>query len=108
MDIWILTVRSHRYHPNRRLLEAAGRLKQKASLIHPGKIHLIVNGHRLSMGGRFFKRSPDLLIPRLGATIKERKRKKAIQNFIFNNPTKIIFGKGQVPKIGKEIGRAHV
>ncbi|PKN66345.1 MAG: hypothetical protein CVU57_06660 [Deltaproteobacteria bacterium HGW-Deltaproteobacteria-15] len=71
MNIWILTVRSHRYHPNRRLLEAAGGLRQKASLIHPGKIHLIVNGHRLGMGGRFFKRSPDLLIPRLGATIKE-------------------------------------
>lgn len=28
-----------------------------------------------------------------------------MQNFVFENPTKIIFGKGQIPKIGKEIGR---
>jgi len=71
MDIWILSVRGHRYHPNRRLLEAAGRLKQKASLIHPGKIHLHVNAQELGMGGRFRRRRPDLLLPRLGATIKE-------------------------------------
>jgi ribosomal protein S6--L-glutamate ligase len=71
MDIWILTVRTHRYHSNRRLLEAAALLKQKASLIHPGKIHLGVNGRELSMGGRFHRRLPNLLLPRLGATIKE-------------------------------------
>jgi len=28
-----------------------------------------------------------------------------MQNFVFENPTKIIFGKGQIPKIGKETGR---
>jgi len=28
-----------------------------------------------------------------------------MQNFIFENPTKIIFGKGQIPAIGKEIAR---
>ena len=28
-----------------------------------------------------------------------------MQNFVFENPTKIIFGKGQIPKIGKETSR---
>lgn len=28
-----------------------------------------------------------------------------MQNFVFENPTKIIFGKGQIPKIGREISR---
>ncbi len=28
-----------------------------------------------------------------------------MQNFIFENPTKIIFGKGQIPAIGKEVAR---
>ncbi|MDD5167587.1 MAG: iron-containing alcohol dehydrogenase [Syntrophales bacterium] len=28
-----------------------------------------------------------------------------MQNFVFENPTKIIFGKDQIPKIGKEVGR---
>ncbi len=28
-----------------------------------------------------------------------------MQNFVFENPTKIIFGKGQIAKIGKEIGK---
>ncbi|MBN1363649.1 MAG: iron-containing alcohol dehydrogenase [Syntrophaceae bacterium] len=28
-----------------------------------------------------------------------------MQNFVFENPTKIIFGKGQIPKIGKEVSR---
>ena len=28
-----------------------------------------------------------------------------MQNFVFENPTKIIFGKGQIPRIGKETAR---
>jgi len=28
-----------------------------------------------------------------------------MQNFVFENPTKIIFGKGQIAKIGKEVGK---
>ena len=35
----------------------------------------------------------------------DHERKKAMQNFVFENPTKIIFGKGQIPKIGKETSR---
>jgi alcohol dehydrogenase YqhD (iron-dependent ADH family) len=28
-----------------------------------------------------------------------------MQNFVFENPTKIVFGKGQIPKVGKETSR---
>ena len=37
--------------------------------------------------------------------INYHERKQAMQNFVFENPTKIIFGKGQLPKIGKETSR---
>jgi ribosomal protein S6--L-glutamate ligase len=71
MDIWILTVRGHRYHPNRRLLEAAGLLEQRAFLIHPGKLYLGVSGREWILDGRVPLRRPDVVLPRLGATIKE-------------------------------------
>lgn len=71
MDIWILTVRSHRYHPNRRLLEAAGVLKQQAFLIHPGKFYLGIDDRELMLDGRIHRHLPDVLLPRIGATIKE-------------------------------------
>lgn len=71
MVIWILTVRSNRYHPNRRLLEAARLQRQDAFLVHPGRLFLGVNSRELIMGGQVRHRRPGLVLPRIGATIKE-------------------------------------
>ena len=71
MVIWILTVRSHRYHPNRRLLEAAGLLQQEAFLIHPGRLYLGVTGRKLRAESLDRRPYPEVVLPRLGATIKE-------------------------------------
>lgn len=71
MELWILSVRDHRYHPNRRLLEAAGLLRQKASLVHPGRLYLGIDGRELVLKGGGDLRPPDILLPRIGATIKE-------------------------------------
>ena len=38
MVIGILSVRNHRYHPNKRLIDATKSLKHQAVLVHPGKI----------------------------------------------------------------------
>ncbi len=71
MVIWILTVRSHRYHPNKRLLEAAALLHQEAFLIHPGRLYLGVTGQKLGVGRLVRRPDPQVVLPRLGATIKE-------------------------------------
>ena len=71
MHIGILSARSPRYHPNRRLIEAGSRLGHKVSLLHPknclsevalGKVdlHLPTNFANL-----------EVLLPRIGATINE-------------------------------------
>lgn len=70
MVIGILTVRDERYHPNRRLMEAAAALGQPLALIHTrdclsrvregGSELEVVNGQ-----------VPDILLPRIGATIND-------------------------------------
>jgi len=71
MIIGILSVRNHRYHPNRRLLEAAAHLHVEATLVHPGRVYLGAGEEGLIVGrGHPWKR-PNVLLPRLGATIKE-------------------------------------
>jgi ribosomal protein S6--L-glutamate ligase len=71
MVIWILTVRSHRCHPNRRLLDAAGLLHQEAFLIHPGRLYLGVTGRQLKTECLDRHPPPEVVLPRLGSTIKE-------------------------------------
>jgi ribosomal protein S6--L-glutamate ligase len=71
MLIGILTVRSHRYHPNKRLLEAAHNLGHEATLIHPGKFYMGVDHRGLIIEGVTNDRLPDVILPRIGATIKE-------------------------------------
>lgn len=71
MIIGILSVKSHRYHPNRRLLEAAKTLNHQAILVHPGKLFMGVDDQALRID---HVRSPfraDVILPRLGATVKE-------------------------------------
>jgi ribosomal protein S6--L-glutamate ligase len=71
MRIGILTVRNHRYHPNRRLIETARRLDHKPILIHPGKLCLSAGREGLRMVWLDTESRPDVLLPRIGATIKE-------------------------------------
>ena len=71
MVIGILSVKNHRYHPNRRLLEAARGLGHRAILFHPGKLFLGAGdqGARIDHLTREFM--ADVILPRLGSTIKE-------------------------------------
>jgi ribosomal protein S6--L-glutamate ligase len=71
MRIGILSVKNHRYHPNRRLMEAARALNHQAVLVHPGRLFMGVDdqGLRIDHLGRHFQ--TDVILPRLGATIKE-------------------------------------
>jgi len=71
MIIGILSVRNHRYHPNRRLLDASRGLGHQGILVHPGKLFMGVNGHRLTLDHLTRDFRADVIIPRLGATIKE-------------------------------------
>jgi ribosomal protein S6--L-glutamate ligase len=71
MRIGILTVRNHRYHPNRRLIETARRLHQEPVLIHPGKLFLSAGPGGLGIGWLGKEPRPDVLLPRIGATIRE-------------------------------------
>lgn len=71
MIIGIYSLRNHRYHPNRRLLEAARNLNHQAILVHPKKLFMEVSDHGLRIDS--VTRSPhvDVIMPRIGATIKE-------------------------------------
>jgi ribosomal protein S6--L-glutamate ligase len=70
MRIGILSVKNHRYHPNRRLMEAARALKHQVILVHPGRLFMGVDdqGLRIDHLRRHFR--ADVILPRLGATIK--------------------------------------
>jgi len=71
MLIGILSVRNHRYHPNRRLLEAARALKHQAILVHPGKLFMDVDLRGLGVDHLKGGFRVDVILPRLGATIKD-------------------------------------
>ncbi len=71
MVIGILTVKNNRYHPNGRLLEAARGLGHRAILVNPRNFLMGMDRHRLKFGplkGRF---RADVILPRIGSTIKE-------------------------------------
>jgi ribosomal protein S6--L-glutamate ligase len=71
MDIGILSFRNHRYHPNRRLLEAARDLDQQAILLDPRKLLMGANDQGLKIDHLRRSFQVDALLPRIGATIKE-------------------------------------
>ena len=71
MIIGILSVKNHRYHPNRRLLEAAKALKHQALILHPGKLFMGINDAGLGIVHITRRFRVDVVIPRIGATIKE-------------------------------------
>jgi len=72
MDIGILTTRNHRYHPNRRFIEAALRMGHRPLLIDPWKCQLVVghNGGTMMYRGKGFPHL-DVVLPRIGATIED-------------------------------------
>ena len=71
MIVGILSVRNHRYHPNKRLLDAARDLGHQAILVHPGKLFMGVGGQGLTVDHLTRDFRADVIIPRLGSTIKE-------------------------------------
>jgi ribosomal protein S6--L-glutamate ligase len=71
MHIGILTARSPNYHPNRRLKEAAAGVGYRLSLIHPKHCLAEISSGRLGFIVGPCKSLPDVLLPRIGATIKD-------------------------------------
>ena len=70
MVIGILSVRDERYHPNRRLMEAASRLGHRATLIHTRDCLAAIAGGKAGLTIQGSDR-PDILLPRIGATIND-------------------------------------
>jgi ribosomal protein S6--L-glutamate ligase len=69
MRIGIITVRDSAYHPNRRLLEAAGRAGHQGALIHPYRLWpAMVNGE-VGLVGENAAHLPHVVLPRQGAQI---------------------------------------
>jgi ribosomal protein S6--L-glutamate ligase len=71
MRIGILSVKNHRYHPNRRLMEAARALNHEAILVHPGRLFMGVDDQGLSIDHLRRHFQADVILTRLGASIKE-------------------------------------
>jgi len=71
MIIGIYSLRNHRYHPNRRLLEAARDLNHRAIIIHPKKLLMEVSDQGISTDSITRSLHVDVIMPRIGATIKD-------------------------------------
>ena len=71
MVIGILSVKNHRYHPNKRLIEATKSVKHQPVLVHPGKIVMGTGNRGLNFTHIGKCLNVDVVIPRLGSTIKE-------------------------------------
>jgi ribosomal protein S6--L-glutamate ligase len=71
MRIGILSVRNHRYHPNRRLIEAGSEQGHKVLLIHPRDCFFDVTADRPELKIRGIDARLDALLPRIGATIND-------------------------------------
>lgn len=69
LRIGIITVRDNRYHPNRRLLEAARMAGHLATLIHPYRLWPTTEAGRLGLTGRRLTNLPQVVLPRQGAQI---------------------------------------
>ena len=71
IKIGIISAMDGSYHPNQRLIMAAEALKHRAFLIHPGKFFMGSCENALFLG-RLEEDTPfDVILPRLGATIKD-------------------------------------
>jgi ribosomal protein S6--L-glutamate ligase len=70
MDIGILSVRDERYPPNQRLMEAASQSGHQARLIHTRDCLSGIQCGRITLTIRGGER-PDVLLPRIGATIND-------------------------------------
>lgn len=71
MVIGILSVKNHRFHPNKRLLESAKALGHQAILINPRRFFLTAGPQGLGPRPISGDGQVDILLTRLGATIKE-------------------------------------
>jgi ribosomal protein S6--L-glutamate ligase len=71
MDIGVITVNESDYHPNRRLLEAAGEKGVRLGLINPYELSPGIHPEGLFMGDLNQRRMPPVLLPRQGAQIGE-------------------------------------
>ena len=71
LNIGIISAMNTSYHPNKRLIEAAEKLNHQVFLIHPGKFFMGSGGKALFLGRLEENVSFDVILPRLGATIKE-------------------------------------
>jgi ribosomal protein S6--L-glutamate ligase len=69
VNIGIITVRDHEYHPNRRLLEAAGEKGHRAFLLHPYRVWPCIEGGSPCVVGNFAVVPVDVVLPRQGATV---------------------------------------
>lgn len=71
MHIGILSARSQRYHPNRRLMEAASGLGHRVELIHPGQCIPEIRAGKCTSATLRERHAPHVLLPRIGSTINE-------------------------------------
>lgn len=71
MNIGIITVRDHDYHPNRRLIEAATGKGHRVYLIHPYRVWPCLEGGNPYLAGLPDMQPVDVVLPRQGATIGE-------------------------------------
>ena len=71
MIIGIYSLRNHRYHPNRRLFEAARDLNHQAVLVNPKKLLMEVSDQGLRIDSVTRSLQVDVIMPRIGANIKE-------------------------------------
>lgn len=69
MNIGIITVRDHEYHPNRRLIEAAQEQGSRAVLIHPYRVWPFLNKGKPFLLGQPEIKQMDVILPRQGATV---------------------------------------
>jgi ribosomal protein S6--L-glutamate ligase len=69
MNIGIITVRDHEYHPNRRLIEAAAEQGYRAMLIHPYRVWPCLDKGKPILVGQSRIKQIDVILPRQGATI---------------------------------------
>ncbi|MFO7783654.1 MAG: ATP-grasp domain-containing protein [Thermodesulfobacteriota bacterium] len=67
----ILSLRNHRYHPNRRLMEAAVEKGHRAVLFPPARVYLSASGEGLKIVRQGKPLSPDVVLPRIGSTIRD-------------------------------------
>lgn len=69
MNIGIVTVKDNNYHPNQRLIEAAAQQGHRATLIHPYRVWPCLEGGKPYLIDHHKMQSPDVVLPRQGATV---------------------------------------